>query len=52
MNKEDQESSYTFSLTLKEVEALFKYLSRTELKGVEVPEFNNILNIFKIKKDD
>lgn len=41
--------SFNFSLTKSELDVLFKYLSRTELKGVEVPEFNALLNCFKIK---
>lgn len=52
MNNQEQNSAYTFTLTSKEVEILFKFLSRADLKGVEVPEFNTILSLFKIKKDD
>jgi hypothetical protein len=40
---------HTFNLSSKEIEILFKYLSRAELKGVEVPEFNKLLNLFKIE---
>jgi hypothetical protein len=52
MNNENQnleeKSSFTFNLSKKDVDLLFKYLSRADLKGLEVPEFNYILNIFKI----
>jgi hypothetical protein len=40
---------HTFNLSSKDVETLFKYLSRAELKGIEVPEFNKLLNLFKIE---
>lgn len=52
MNEQKQEAAYTFSLTTKEIETLFKYLSRVDLKGVEVPEFNSLLSLFKINKND
>jgi hypothetical protein len=38
---------HTFNLSTEEVEVLFKYLSRAELKGIEVPEFNKLLNLLK-----
>lgn len=41
--------TFNFNLSKNELDILFKYLSRTELKGVEVPEFNALLNCFKIK---
>jgi|688.fasta_scaffold1456910_2 hypothetical protein len=37
------------TLSKKELDILFKFLSRTELKGLEVPEFNKILEIFSPK---
>jgi hypothetical protein len=38
----------SFNLSKADLNILFKYLSRAELKGVEVPEFNNLLNIFRV----
>ena len=38
----------SFNLSKADLNVLFKYLSRAELKGVEVPEFNNLLNIFRV----
>jgi len=37
------------TLSKKELDILFKFLSRAELKGLEVPEFNRILEIFSPK---
>ena len=51
MNNENQNARYTFSLSTKEIEGLFKFLSRVDLKGLEVPEFNNIISLFKINKE-
>lgn len=42
-------SVFTFNLSKKDIDVLYKYLSRVDLKGVEVPEFNYIINLFDIK---
>lgn len=42
-------NKFSFNLSKNDLDVLFKYLSRSELKGIEVPEFNALLNLFKIK---
>lgn len=37
------------TLSKKDLDVLFKFLSRADLKGLEVPEFNRILDIFSPK---
>jgi hypothetical protein len=37
------------NISQKDLDLIFKFLSRTELKGFEVPEFNRILEIFNPK---
>lgn len=57
MNQNTEEKSmldnslFTFNLSKKDIDVLYKYLSRVDLKGVEVPEFNYIINLFNIKND-
>jgi hypothetical protein len=36
-------------ISKKDLDLIFKFLSRAELKGIEVPEFNRILEIFNPK---
>lgn len=36
-------------ISKKDLDLIFKFLSRAELKGLEVPEFNRILEIFNPK---
>ena len=49
MNQTLDQEKFSFLLSKKELDLLFKYLSRAELKGMEVPEFNMILEIFNPK---
>lgn len=37
------------TLSKKDLDILFKFLSRADLKGLEVPEFNRIIDIFSPK---
>ena len=47
MNQENQiPQTVTVTLTPQDINLLFKYLARVDLKGVETPEFNKILSIF------
>jgi hypothetical protein len=47
MNQETQiPQTVTVNLTPQDINLLFKYLARVDLKGAETPEFNRILSIF------
>lgn len=47
MNQETQiPQTVTVTLTPQDINLLFKYLARVDLKGAETPEFNKILGIF------
>lgn len=47
MNQETQiPQTVTVTLTPQDINLLFKYLARVDLKGAETPEFNRILSIF------
>lgn len=47
MNQENQiPQTVTVNLTPQDINLLFKYLARVDLKGAETPEFNKILSIF------
>lgn len=47
MNQENQTpQTVTVTLTPQDINLLFKYLARVDLKGAETPEFNKILSIF------
>lgn len=43
------QDKFSFTLSKKDLDILFKFLSRADLKGMEVPEFNKILEIFNPK---
>jgi hypothetical protein len=56
MNQEELNSNnillsdkFQIEVTKKDLDLIFKFLSRAELKGMEVPEFNRILEIFNPK---
>jgi hypothetical protein len=53
MNEENiklnQSDKIEISILEKDLDLIFKFLSRAELKGFEVPEFNRILEIFNPK---
>jgi len=42
----DMNKPINVSITPQDINLLFKYLARVDLKGAETPEFNRILNIF------
>lgn len=42
-----EEKNLLISLSNKDINLIFKYLGRVDLKGVEVPEFNSIISIFE-----
>jgi len=42
-----EEKRLLISLSDKDINLIFKYLGRAELKGLEVPEFNSIISIFE-----
>jgi len=42
----DMNKPVNISITPQDINLLFKYLARVDLKGAETPEFNRILNIF------
>ena len=44
-----EEKKYLISFTENDIKSLFKFLGRTELKGLEVPEMNKIFAIFDPK---
>lgn len=47
MNPENQlPQTVTVQITPQDINLLFKYLARVDLKGAETPEFNRILSIF------
>lgn len=45
----NMDEQYSVTVSRRELELLFKYLSRTELKGAEVPEINKVISIFDPK---
>lgn len=47
MNQENQlPQNITVTVTPQDINLIFKYLARVDLKGAETPEFNRILSIF------
>lgn len=42
----DMNKTINVSITPQDINLLFKYLARVDLKGAETPEFNRILSIF------
>jgi hypothetical protein len=47
------DEQYSVTISRRDLELLFKYLARTELKGAEVPELNKVVAVFdpqKLKK--
>jgi len=47
MNPENQlPQNITVTVTPQDINLIFKYLARVDLKGAETPEFNRILSIF------
>jgi hypothetical protein len=42
----DMNKPLNISITPQDINILFKYLARVDLKGSETPEFNKILGIF------
>jgi hypothetical protein len=44
-----EEKKYLIPFTENDIKSLFKFLGRTELKGLEVPEMNKIFAIFDPK---
>ena len=47
MNPENQlPQTLTINITPQDINLIFKYLARVDLKGAETPEFNRILSIF------
>ena len=47
MNQENQlPQTVTVTITPQDINLIFKYLARVDLKGAETPEFNRILSIF------
>ena len=45
----DADETYTLKISRREIELLFKYLARADLKGAEVPEMNKVISIFDPK---
>ena len=45
----DQDEVFNFKIARKDLELIFKYLSRADLKGAEVPEMNKVISIFDPK---
>ena len=45
----NQSDKIEINISQKDLDLIFKFLSRTELKGFVVPEFNRILEIFNPK---
>jgi hypothetical protein len=57
MNTDNQENKteslgqqYQINLHHKDIELIFKYLGRADLKGAEVPEMNKIISLFEPSK--
>jgi len=49
----DLEEQYSLNISRRDLELLFKYLARADLKGGEVPELNRVISLFdpqKLKK--
>jgi len=42
-----EEKNLSICLSNKDINLIFKYLGRADLKGIEVPEFNSIISIFE-----
>ena len=42
-----EEKKLSISLSTKDINLIFKYLGRADLKGIEVPEFNSVISIFE-----
>lgn len=48
-NPINMDEQYSVRVSRRDLELLFKYLSRTDLKGAEVPEMNRVISIFDPK---
>lgn len=44
-----EDEVYSLKLSRRDIELLFKYLARTDLKGAEVPEMNKVIALFDPK---
>jgi hypothetical protein len=42
----EPDTFFEIKISKKELDLVFKFLSRSDLKGYEVPEFNKLLDIF------
>jgi hypothetical protein len=40
------EDKFKVEVTKEDINSFFKFISRVDLKGQEVPEFNKLINIF------
>lgn len=45
-NSLNLDEQYSVVLSRRDLELLFKYLARADLKGAEVPELNKVVSIF------
>jgi hypothetical protein len=45
----DQDEIYNLKISRRDIELIFKYLARADLKGAEVPEMNKVISIFDPK---
>lgn len=44
-----EDEVYSLKISRREIELLFKYIARADLKGAEVPEMNKVISIFDPK---
>lgn len=44
-----EDEMYTLKISRRDIELLFKYLARADLKGAEVPEMNKVISLFDPK---
>ncbi|NBP14248.1 hypothetical protein EBU95_07590 [bacterium] len=44
-----EDEVYSLRISRRDIELLFKYIARADLKGAEVPEMNKVISIFDPK---
>jgi hypothetical protein len=47
--RQQEDEVFNVKISRRELELLFKYLARADLKGAEVPEMNKVISLFDPK---
>jgi len=47
--RQQDDEVFNVKISRRELELLFKYLARADLKGAEVPEMNKVISLFDPK---